>query len=382
MEAVDVVVCGAGVAGLVLAWRLQEAGHQVVVVEQNLHLRDGGYMIDFFGPGFTASERLGLLPDIAAIHYPVEHLVFVDGSGRRRLELPYPTLRKRWFVDRHFNVMRGDLVRLLHARLRPRTVRFGLSVGSFEDSHDGVRIAFTDGSTMRSHVLVGADGTHSRIRRLTFGPESVFLRPLGFRALAFVAGADVAKVRDFVTLSLPRRQVAVYPVREGVATFFLSQCPVVASDGSPRNPCQDLQTTYGDLDWIVPTLIDACRQAATVYVDDVAQVEMRTWSCGHVVLVGDACQCVSLVAGQGASLAMFAALVLAEELCRCGPTVGALTRYQERVQPIVVRTQKAARQGAAWFVPRTRTRLVLRNLVLRASLSPLVASLVRRQLAA
>ncbi len=110
-----VLICAAGVAGLTLAWCLERRGHDPIVVERAPHPRDDGYMIDFFGSGFDVAERLGLLPALESIHYPVDRLAFVNGRGDERFSVPYPALRKRLFANRHFNFMRGELERLLRA---------------------------------------------------------------------------------------------------------------------------------------------------------------------------------------------------------------------------------------------------------------------------
>jgi hypothetical protein len=95
---------------------------------------------------------------------------------------------------------------------------------------------------------------------------------------------------------------------------------------------------YGALGWIVPELLEAAASATSLYFDEVAQVVMPRWSTGRVVLTGDACQCVSLLAGQGASMAVAEAYVLAEELSdrAAHDTPAALARYEERLKPELV----------------------------------------------
>ncbi|MGH8224151.1 MAG: FAD-dependent oxidoreductase [Woeseiaceae bacterium] len=110
-----VLICGAGIAGLTLAWCLERRGHDLVVVERAPRLRDDGYMIDFFGSGFGTAERLGLLADLEAIHYPVGRLTFVNQHGEERFSVPYAALRRRLFNNRHFNFMRGARARAVPA---------------------------------------------------------------------------------------------------------------------------------------------------------------------------------------------------------------------------------------------------------------------------
>lgn len=107
-------------AGLTLAWCLTQAGHDVIIFEREKNVHDDGYVIDFFGAGYDASERLGLLTRLQKIHEPIDEIAIVDVNGHRCGSIPYDVLRKRLFDDRHFNFMRSDLVRVLLDRVRSR----------------------------------------------------------------------------------------------------------------------------------------------------------------------------------------------------------------------------------------------------------------------
>ncbi|HEY2748976.1 MAG TPA: FAD-dependent oxidoreductase [Polyangia bacterium] len=383
-----VLVVGAGIAGLSFALCLRRAGHSVVVLEKAHRLRDEGYMIDFFGSGYDAAERLGLLPEIARIHYPVDSLAFVDEDGHERFALPYPVLRRLLFGDRHFNFMRGDLEHLLHDALPAGTeIRFGTTVDQLDNIGGGVEVKLSDGSMQLFDLVVGADGVHSRVRELAFGGEKEFLRPLGYRTLAFIVEDPELHAlvgNAFRTLTTPGRQVAVYALRGNrVATFFIHQAEGDAPPDFGLAAARDeLRRVYGAMDWLVPDLIVRCGENSQVYFDEVAQIVVPSWHRGRIVLLGDACQCVSLLAGQGASMALAGAYVLAEELAEGEDIAFALARYENRMQPSIETKQASGRNLARWFVPRGPLRLAMRDLFMRLSTWRPVAHFVRRQLAA
>ena len=382
-----VVICGAGIAGLCLAWCLERAGHQVVVVEQSPHLRDDGYMMDFLGSGYDASERLGLLEDLASIHDPVDRFTIVDAAGRERVSLPYSLLRKRLFGNRHFNFMRGELVRLLARRVEGHVdLRLGTTIASIQQRTSSAAVTLTDDTVHEVDLLVGSDGVHSLVRRLVFGAESQYVRFLGDRAAAFVIDHPSSSLDPggaVVTMTVPNRQVTIYPVRGArVATFFLHRVGDDVRARQKSSACGELQAVYGDLGWRVPELLSRCSSAGPVYFDDVQQIRMPSWCAGRVVLIGDACQCVSPVVGQGASMAVAAAHVLADELSRTTNVQSALQAYERRLKPAIERQQAAGQRLAKWFVPADAFRLRIRNLVTEMSAWPVVAAVLRHRMAA
>jgi 2-polyprenyl-6-methoxyphenol hydroxylase-like FAD-dependent oxidoreductase len=287
---------------------------------------------------------------------------------------------------RHFNFVRGDLERVLFEALAPGAdVRFGSTIDAFAQNGDVIEVTVNDGSRVRADLLVGADGVHSRARRLAFGDDERFVRQLGYHTAAFVF-ADAAMQAEignaFATLTVPGRQVALYPIREGkIATFWIHRADGDIPDRGDVAAARELRRVYGDLGWLIPRLLDHAEKARAIYFDTLSQVIMPSWSSGRVVLVGDACQCVSLLAGQGASMAMGGAYVLAEELGRHREDVAtAIARYEQRIRPAILKKQKAGRGIARWFVPESRARLAVRDVVMRMSASNIGGWLLRRRI--
>ena len=378
------VVVGAGIAGLSLVLRLHRAGWDSIVLERAPRLRGEGYMLDFWGLGFDASERMGLLPLLEAIHHPISALVFVDGRGRRRLAVRYETLHRRLFKDRHFNFLRGDLEAVLYQEIAEAAhIRFGTTVRTLVQDGPRIEVGLSDGTVESADLVVGADGVHSQIRALVCGPDERFLLTLGQLSAAWILDHVPALVDPdaFTTLTVPGRMVAIYPIRGHRAATFLAHRTSSGVTDLGEDARMTLRRIYGDLGWVVPEVLDSLNGVGSIYLDDVAQVRLDRWSRGRVVLLGDAAWCVSLLAGEGASLALAGADLLGTELERHrGNVVGALGAWEQQLRPVVAAIQAAGRRTADWFVPADRLHLWARDLFMRLSTWPIASALTRRHL--
>ena len=382
-----VLVIGGGIAGLTAATRLSVTGHDVCLMEREKKLRTEGYMIDFFGPGFDVAERMGLLPALEQAHYPVGHLLFINEKAEPRADVDYPRIRKTVFHDRHFNFMRGDLERVLFEQLpREVEVRFGAEPRSITQDGDQVTVEDGGGRRDRYDLVVGADGAHSGTRELVMRADEVSERYLGCHTAAYILpGVPPQLPPDaLVTLAETDIDVGAYPIRGGrTATFFLHRVSERIGDHAPEACRRELDAAFRGRGWIIDRLLDAFPEDGPVYYDDVTQIEAARWARGRVVLVGDACGAVSLVAGQGASMAMAGAYVLAEELSSSeGDLPAALARYEERIRPPVESRQRRARRNLGWFLPRSHVRALLRDWATDWFMKSPFTSLLSRRLGA
>jgi 2-polyprenyl-6-methoxyphenol hydroxylase-like FAD-dependent oxidoreductase len=379
-----VLISGAGIAGLTLAYWLYHYGHEPTLVEKAPSLRTGGYIIDFWGLGFDIADRMGLLPEIREKGYMVREVKIVDRAGRRIAGFPAAAV-SRIAKGRYVSVARGDLATSIFGALNGKVEAiFNDSATRIDQDASGVRVVFGSGAARDFDLVIGADGLHSRVRELVLGPESKFEKYLGYKVAAFEAlGYRPRDELDYVMYTQVGQQVSRFAMR-GDRTMFL----FIFADPEANGIIGDVQSEkaflrrrFGNSGWECPKILDALDAAGTLYFDRVSQVwmgdEPGSWTRGRVTLVGDAAFCVSLLAGQGSALAMVAAYILAGELHVAGSDYAtAFTRYQERFAAFVRKKQKGALRFAGTFAPKSRFSMFLRNQIMNVLKVPLVAEIV------
>jgi 2-polyprenyl-6-methoxyphenol hydroxylase-like FAD-dependent oxidoreductase len=137
-----------------------------------------------------------------------------------------------------------------------------------------------------------------------------------------------------------------------------------------------LRKKFGEGKWESPRILAELERTQELYFDRVSQIRLDSWSRGRVALVGDAAFCVSLMAGQGAALAMTAAYVLAGELAKAGGRhEEAFARYEALLRAYIVSKQQGVERFATVFAPKTRWGLFLRNQLIKACAIPGLARL-------
>ncbi|MCT9933440.1 FAD-dependent monooxygenase [Planotetraspora sp. A-T 1434] len=350
----NILISGASVAGPALAYWLRRHGFTPTVVERAPALRDGGYAVDFRGEAhLTVLERMGILDEIKRVATNMGAMSYVNEDGRQIASMPAD------LFSGDVEILRGDLARILYDATRDDVEYiFDDSITSISETAYGVDVTFERGAPRRFDLVVGADGLHSNVRALAFGPESRFVKDLGLYCAIFTTANHLGLDYAGHAYGTPGKLVAMYSARkntEAKALFYFGS-PSLAYDR--RDVAQQkkiLAEAFAGVGWETPRLLRDMRDASDFYFDSVSQVHMDRWSTGRVVLLGDAAYCASPLSGMGTGLAIVAAYVLAGELAEAGGDHRtAFARYEEAMRDYARGCQKQGEGVSRWMVPENR----------------------------
>ena len=362
-----IAINGCGIAGPTLAWWLRHYGFTPVIFERAPALRAGGYAVDFWGSGYQVAERMGILPGLRTDGYVVERLRSVSASGRTVASFRAGAIVEAAGGD-YLTIARSDLSRRIFDACEGIEAHFGRSIEALEDGSGEVVATLSDGRRESFDVVIGADGLHSHVRGLVFGPQQRFERALGLHVAAFLL--EGYRPRDelaYVQFTRPGRQMSRLALRDDRTLFLLVFADRLLGE-EPRGAAGQkaaLRRMFGGLGWETDAILARLGEVDDLYFDRASQIELPRWSKGRVALVGDAAACPSLLAGEGSGLGMTEAYVLAGELARAGGDHhAAFAAYQAKLKDYVAKKQAAARRFKGFFAPKSWVGLILRELAI------------------
>ncbi|MCX4712227.1 MULTISPECIES: FAD-dependent monooxygenase [Streptomyces] len=369
-----VLISGASIAGPALAFWLNRYGCAVTVVEKAGALRGGGYPIDVRGTALDVVRRMGILPRLRDAHIDLRRLTFLDEDGGEVASVD-PNAVTGGVAGEDLEVRRGALAGALYAAVRDDVeFLFDDSIDTLDQHRHGVDVTFRGGSSRTFDLVVGADGLHSRTRELVFGPEEGFHRYLGYCFAGFTVRNTFGLDREATMWNSPGRAAVLYAVGDGDEVHaLLNFARPEPPSGAFRDPeaQRDLVAeVFAGAGWEVPGLLAALREAEDLFFDAVGQIRIPRWSDNRVALVGDAAYAPSFLTGQGSSLALVGAYMLAGSLAAERDHTAGFAAYERDTRAFVTLNQDRVGEGDAVLFPATARALEQRNAMLRGLAAP------------
>ncbi|KHO21037.1 FAD-dependent oxidoreductase [Mycolicibacterium setense] len=348
-----VLISGASIAGPVLAYWLSRHGVDITVVERSPALRKtGGHAVDLFRPAMEISERMGVLPEIEAHATGTTEMVIHRPGASRPARLDYVKIIGA-MSDRHVEIMRDDLSEIYFRAGRDDVeYLFGDTITSISPDGD---VTFEHNAPRRFDVVVGADGLHSGVRRITFG-DNVSESFLGGYLSVVSVPKSLARDGEMTGYFKPGHMAGIYTadhLDDARAVYvFRPDRPLDYDYRDAERQKSQLRAAFEHMGAEVDRWLDEVQRTPTFYFDAITQLQMSTWSRGRVTLVGDAGYCPGPAVGGSTSLAVYGAYVLAAEMVRAGDDyAAAFAAYERTMLAPVQGSRKLARVNAKTVVP-------------------------------
>ena len=352
MSGTRVLVSGASIAGPALAHWLRRRGAEVTVVERAPGLRPGGQAVDARGVAKEVIQRMGLDAAVRAARTDTAGAYFVDIDGNVLETFRADDDGGDGFIA-EIEILRGDLSKVLHDDTRDGVeYLFGDRIAELTQDADEVGVTFAGGSRRRFDLVIGADGLHSALRAMVFGPHERFVRHLGRMMAFYTVPNEFGLDRWLIDYqeSGTGRSAGLRPIHDATQAMTMFSFPAADFDVDYRDVAaqkQLLSEQAAGLGWLAPRILAHLDDTPDFYLDQVAQVVMDRWSSGRVGLLGDAAFSSSPLSGAGTGLALVGAYLLAGELAAAdwNPTAG-FAAYEHRMRPYVEANQEIGRRHA------------------------------------
>jgi len=377
----NILISGAGIAGLTAAYWLHQSGHICTVIEQSPTIRTEGYMIDFGGSGWDVAHQMGLIPELESRQHHVNEIHYIKPDGTIATTIDIKALYDIAAVAGKFLVLnRRDVVEALYQHVRDYTkIDFDMSIRSIKQTSDTTHVTFSNGSSEMYDLVIGADGIHSNVRKIVFGEEQQFTKYLGYHFSIFIIPA-LKPIPDGYNMYLePGIQISIYPIKNDQWMIF-----VTIKNEDPTIPIHAERNAYlknrlKTMGWISADIGEAITDETYIFYDTITQIVNPVWSKNRVVLIGDAAHCPTLVSGQGASMAMAGAYFLNQSLSKNDTLTDALLDYDAVLRPHIDRIQQKAKTFAPNFVPSSQWRIYMVQWITRLISLPIVKNIVGKQ---
>ena len=349
-----ILISGAGITGLTLAFWLKKHGFEPVVIDRAPGPRPGADILHLFGAGYRVAEKMGLVGRIRGHDLNFGEVEFVDVMGRRTGGLGLEPLREM-LDNRICHLPRGALEATLLEKIGDSIpIRYSQNIRRLDRNPDSVSVLFEDHDWSAFDLVVGADGQLSNVRRQAFGWDTLFERYCGQYVATFTL-QDMHPGNRILAHATARRLVGIFGRGELSSAYlmFKSAHRLDLNETDISGQKRLVKDIFMGMGWEVDRILESMTRAPDFQFGPVSQIRMDTWAQNRVALVGDAAYCPSLLSGQGASLAMAGAYILAGELRKAdGRPIPAFKAYEAKMRSVIERKQQASLKVS--ITPKTR----------------------------
>ncbi|HBV03881.1 MULTISPECIES: FAD-dependent monooxygenase [Mammaliicoccus] len=368
MKELKILVSGASIAGLTSAYWLNKKGFEVTIVEKASKIRGGGYPIDVRGSAINIVKMMGIYDELKAQNLNNMKFKILDNDNSVISQFTDATMK----ANEDIEIPRGDLTTALYKCVEENDINliFNDSIKTMNHLDDGVEIELESGKQGSYDLVVGADGIHSNTRKLTFGEESQFTNYLGHCFTGFTVENYLDMYKEGMIYSEPGRTAIMYATKnkESVHAFL-----IFSDEEEPSVNHRDIEghkklvkDKFKDVGGIASNLLETLEQTEDIYFDTTTQIIMDQWAENRAVLVGDAAHAPSFLTGQGSSLAMIGAYILADELEKNNSIKDAFIAYEKYMKPFAEINQNAVENdGSSILYPKNNEEIEKRNAILK-----------------
>lgn len=376
-----ILISGGGVAGYTMAYWLHHYGFQPMVIEQSARNQRHGYGIEFIGTGWDIADKMGLVPKLEEQRIHVNRTIIKNVDGKTTAEMDLRALYgEPGSASKVIGLDRSDLVRVLFEAIEDTVdVRFSTSIEQVSQSSEAIVVTYVDGSTQEFDLLIGADGFRSNVRRIVFGPAKQFSQFLDYYTAAFYLPNDGGYAKNSVMYLEPDLQATVLPRDDARLLVNVTYKEPVDGHFAQSERKAAIASHVTDSGWLAREVLSHLSDETPIFLDTMGQIEMPSWPNERVALIGDAAYCMSALSGQGTSMAMAGAYMLAEELSQHDDFRPAFVNYERRLRPPVEDTQRKAKNVASSFVPNSNLKIFLLTSMMKMLNISWVAKLARSQ---
>jgi len=359
----SVLISGASIAGLTMAYWMHYYGYDVTVVEIGSEPRRGGTPIDVRGESLDCAKRMGILDAIKKAKLPTKGLKFMNARNEVQGRMLVEEIGA--ISPEDTEIRRDDLVDILYATVKHSvSYKFSNRIIQLEHNAANVKVTFMDNTTGIFDFVIGADGIHSGVRKLAFGQEEQYTHFLNFYFSVFTVDGSLGEQNYAHMYNTPDTMATVYFYNADSADALLAfRAPdkVIFDRYNVAEQKQIVIDAFAGIGWKVPQLLDALKQADTFYLDQGCQIKMPAWTTGRVALIGDAGYAPAFPTGMGSTLAMHGATVLADAMAENDNYETAFKVYGETFRPVVDQLQATVYDGMSFVLPETAEKIETRN---------------------